>query len=126
MVHRINLRNPWQRKNPDQTLPLPLPSNALLPSSDSILKITRRFHRPSGLTATHQVELVLEGLFPTASLQLNGQPLQMANGPEKTFRGDITANLESFNQLTVCWTGFDQIVDCQLEDVYLEISESAG
>lgn len=72
--------------------------------ADSLAR-SRRFNRPTGLTARHRVELVAENLAQdksasSATLMLNGRTLGRLLPGAPAFRCDITAWLEPRNLLT--------------------------
>ena len=85
--HLIRLRAPWEL------------------GADSLTR-SRRFNRPTGLTARHRVELVAENLAQdksasAATLMLNGRTLGRLLSGAPAFRCDITAWLEPRNLLTI-------------------------
>lgn len=73
LVHAFRLREPWQRV---------LAADAAVWS--------RGFHRPTGLTASDALWLVVAGLPPEAQLALNGRRLQPAC-PERPGEFEVTA-----------------------------------
>jgi len=93
---------------------------AAIADYEGVVRFSRRFHRPTGLTDSSRVELVIVGLPESAQIDLNGQVVPAAAGE---CRIDATGLLVAdMNQLMVEFP----IVGGQsmAADVTLEIWES--
>ena len=81
MPHTIRLRGPWEYDHLTN-------------------RFTRRFHRPTGLTATSRVWLVVKSADSPARVDLNGQILGEIT-PRCPARFEITSNLGSQNLISI-------------------------
>jgi len=109
--HRIRLRGPWQfRVLSDSLEPISkgriqLPADwtqviSELSDSTHCVEFERNFHRPTGLTETSLVFLVLEGIPFESQVRLNGRSIPGSN-PTDVYRADITPLLEAHNLLAI-------------------------
>jgi hypothetical protein len=80
--HTIRLRGPWQH-------------------DVSRGRFTRSFHRPTGLTDSSRVSLVINPAIDLAAIWLNGQPLGQIE-PKTRAELEITALLQPRNEIIVC------------------------
>ncbi|MCA9062496.1 MAG: hypothetical protein KDA96_05540 [Planctomycetaceae bacterium] len=147
-THRIRLAGPWQftvtTSGPDaisdaveqQRCQLPFPADDVQRKafSDGVI-LTRRFHRPTGLTAGHRVSMMFRGIHPTAC-HLNRESVDIDAICDESLPGSPTARVD----LTGCLSDFN-IISVQLpagssmepgdlnnqclESVWLEIDESS-
>lgn len=108
-VHRIHLRTAWapRTETPNEK---PSPPDAASASPDKRLRYARRFGRPTGLTDSDEVwivvELVANAAFGQDSVQawLNGQPLERQphedpGGESAERRWLVTRLLEPRNEI---------------------------
>lgn len=95
---------------------------------------SRGFHRPNGLIESSRVFLVIEGLFPAVSVQINdddrsiNNPLILENSPAAAVRTDITRQLVAgHNRLSLHFPVIQpppgSPAENGLKSVYLEIFE---
>jgi hypothetical protein len=103
--HIIRLRGPWEHE--------PLPR-------EGTVRLTRRFHRPTGLASTSRVSLVIDDIDPTAQIVLNDRALdQVGSCHPACF--DITGDLQPMNMLSITVTNPTFSDDGPLGLVRLEI-----
>lgn len=82
-VHRIRLRQPWQRQVMEHGT-----------------RWQRRFNRPSGLAATQRVWIVVAGIAAPGTAALNGQVVGTLSGQAyRPAAFDVTDKLRPHNQL---------------------------
>lgn len=163
MAHCIRLRGPWElargdanraqppgraekADQPGQAQPTDSAGNGeriTLPDDwtsltardwESPLRLLRRFGRPTGITETERVELVIVGATRETEVTLNGQPIvgaprlppdestaatrEDATSPSEDafeWRADVTIALEPRNELTL-------VIRAAFDEVRLEIS----
>jgi hypothetical protein len=107
MPHVIRLRGPWEfeiesrsRENAPRRGTLHLPGDLARSLGDdftAVVRLSRRFHRPTGLESGERVWLTTDKLDHQAAFTLNGQPLAL-NG---ALRAEVTSYLQASNVLTI-------------------------
>ena len=121
-IHKIRLRGPWSCEPlawtqllADGSLqvvtrPLPPPGTLTLPADWSAIagadfrgrvKFTRRFGRPTGLDAHTCVMLVVDAGDQRVTIELNGESLGEMDADHSPWRQDVTARLQSANELVI-------------------------
>jgi hypothetical protein len=89
-MHPIRLRGPWDAQP--------------LADSPGLVRLTRRFHRPTGLDGGERVWLAIDAPAAPSRVVLNGV---LAGQPSRSspFRWDITDLLQPYNELQVDTAG---------------------
>ena len=121
-LHRIRLRAPWQcqfsPRDPDPVDPLPPIEFSIRRSSDwqswrhlpcpGQLTVGRSFRRPTGLSSSHRVDLIVDVGLGGFEIDLNGQSLTDCRDPSAVGddfplgqRYEITSILEHQNRLRI-------------------------
>jgi hypothetical protein len=123
MPHVIRLRGPWEYEPlarwvatadgqwtlvnenlpPAGTIPMPADWSAVLgPDFRGVVRFTRRFHRPTGLSPQTSVRLIIEDVYASAVVALNGRLLDeissQSPGPSSY---EISADLQPANEVRV-------------------------
>jgi hypothetical protein len=119
--HVIRLREPWERQRLD----------------NGSLRLTRRFHRPTGLDEKSRVWLVVEDMEAAAEIALNEHVLgrlagsqessQHAAGTAHAVRFEITQALQPENVISIVLRPVASEQDpqaCKVDSVRLEIEEA--
>ncbi len=120
--HVIRLRGPWEYEPlyrlvtlddgslRETTDPLPPPGRLQMPGDWSgvlgsdfrgRVRFRRRFGRPTGLTASHLILLVIEQVNEIGHVALNGQMLGTIQFGQLPARYDVTHLIETRNELTI-------------------------
>jgi hypothetical protein len=121
-LHAIRLRGPWQCG--DRRITMPCTWDALPAPSDRRLRLLRRFHQPTGITADLAIWLVVEGCLPGSEFLLNGTALGSAG--DKNFAVEVTGQLRGDNELTIltlCPAPGESDLAGPFSEVRLEIRE---
>jgi hypothetical protein len=106
-VHRIRLRGPWQLSAtapgspPARKVQLPATWSELFDSTETHVRLSRRFHRPTNLGPADRVSLIVDDLPEGARVSLNGASLGAETGHEAQRTVFPTPHLEPHNLLTV-------------------------
>jgi hypothetical protein len=116
--HRIQLRGPWQLDWPSgegksaQKIRLPAEWNELFSGRSGRVRLTRKFHRPTNLGTSEQVDLLFEQWPGAWIVSLNHHRVGEVRdaSSESPGRITITALLESTNVLAA-ETQIEQSVD---------------
>lgn len=108
-MHSIRLRGPWELSLPgsDQPLRVDMPATweSLLALTEpaaplpSPARLVRRFGKPTGLEAHDRLHLVIDGASADLQVELNGQPLGRIPTSQDSCSFEITALLNSRNEL---------------------------
>jgi hypothetical protein len=112
MPHVIRLREPWE-------------CEALGTDGEGPLRYSRRFHKPTGLTAGSRVWLVVEEVDGDAEASVNSRGLGDIKVGTRPSRFDITASMEANNLLEIT-VGPVAGQTGRLGAVRLEIEEAAS
>ncbi|MDB5387831.1 MAG: glycoside hydrolase family 2 sugar binding protein [Planctomycetaceae bacterium] len=128
-MHRIQLKGPWeyqplvgleatvdvrslspgdasavsidQHLPPPGTVKFPASWNEFLGDFRGTVQFRRPFNRPTNLSPSEQVNLVLEGVGGAAEVRLNGQLLGCVADSEGSSRFEITPHLRPHNDLRI-------------------------
>ena len=135
MAHEIRLAGPWEFQVDEsgdwQRCILPFDFAAQAQEDHSLIRIRRRFHRPSGLTPASAVFIVFDTSTVPQQITVNDhevhvQPSDFAAASEAaadlTCVAEVTNVLEGFN--TVCFFVSAESIG-QLSNVRLRIIESS-
>ncbi|MEO2033478.1 MAG: hypothetical protein ABGZ35_15480 [Planctomycetaceae bacterium] len=122
--HTIRLAGPWERHSAGAELVrVSLPFQ--IPGVGSSCDLIRRFHRPTGLTETCEVLIILTVDTTSLDVRLNNQLVSVldsrhsASGIEVSF--NVTPQLESFNSLSIRNTETSGVT---VQSAVLQIHES--
>jgi hypothetical protein len=114
--HRIRLRGPWEVQwldalsaqhagsgQPQQSERVHLPAEweQLIAGRSGRVRLTRRFHKPSGLEPEEEVALVFDDLPVLATISLNAEQVGQLAGRTAAERIVVTERLQSVNTLEI-------------------------
>ena len=117
VAHDIRLAGPWEYSTQaDESwvrCQLPWSVSAAVPTA----VIRRKFHRPSGLSESSVLEIVLLASSAVQSINLNGNPISRSSATSKAAheskgtenRFDVTGSLQEFNTVDLELNGVDGI-----------------
>lgn len=129
MLHRINLKGPWQYEHLDGE-PLPelatrkpildgsrvkMPSDwqAAFGTRRGRIRFSRRFHMPTNLSETERVHIAFDGVGGAVTVALNGHPIGGLRTNTSKISFDVTELLQPSNML-VADVSYDAETDGEL------------